>query len=226
MPRLRQNWLKSPGKYALTGRMKLSFEIQRLKLTKDILLAGSLLAAITMPASATPGLMGPAPVRAHFAPGIGVLTVHGDMNDNVITIGSDAAGKILVNAGDVRIAGGMPILANTVRIEVRAHQGDDQIWAEEFNGALPPVHFFGGDGDDLLVGGSSNDYLDGGRGNDTLAGENGDDTVVAGDGTDVLVWNPENGSDQMDGGDGLDIDHLQCRRVQRDYQPFRPGRAD
>src|SRR5690606_19458260 len=78
------------------------------------------------------------------------------------------------------------------------------LWAEEFNGTLPPVEFIGGPGDDLLVGGSSDDYLDGGPGNDILAGEQGMDTLIGGDGSDVFVWLPEGSTDFVEGGRGVD----------------------
>src|SRR5690606_7375722 len=112
-------------------------------------------------------------------------------------------GFILVNGGSVTIHGGVPSLANTIAIRMEGLAGDDQLWAEEFNGTLPPVEFIGGPGDDLLVGGSSDDYLDGGPGNDILAGEQGMDTLIGGDGSDVFVWLPEGSTDFVEGGRGV-----------------------
>src|SRR3954462_11238046 len=43
----------------------------------------------------------------------GGLTVAGDSADNSIEGSRDAAGKLLVNGGDVKIIGGTPTVANT-----------------------------------------------------------------------------------------------------------------
>src|SRR5262245_51178954 len=175
-----------------------------MSLARGILVAGGLLAAVAPLAGATPDSRVLGSIRATFAPGSGILTVRGDKIDNVIAVGRDSAGTILVNGGSVRITGGAPTVASTVLIRVHGLEGEDQLWAEEFNGPLPPIEFIGGEGDDLLVSGSGNDYLDGGPGNDTLAGEGGEDRMLGGEGDDVFVWNAEDGSDLIEGGDGAD----------------------
>ena len=59
------------------------------------------------------------PAAAQAAPGVsavsafGVLAVVGDAQDNTIVISRDAAGRILVNNGDVRVIGSTPTVANT-----------------------------------------------------------------------------------------------------------------
>ena len=47
-------------------------------------------------------------VTATFAVAQGVLTVDGDAQDNTIVVSRDAAGKILVNGGAVKIRAGRP----------------------------------------------------------------------------------------------------------------------
>src|SRR5688572_16743060 len=72
-----------------------------------------LIAGSSLPAYANPDSKIFGSVRANFAPGMGVLTVRGDKNDNVISVGMDEAGTILVNGGAVPIKGGIPTAANT-----------------------------------------------------------------------------------------------------------------
>jgi Ca2+-binding RTX toxin-like protein len=161
-------------------------------------------------------------VTAFFTPGTGVLTVLGDSLDNTITIGRNAAGRILVNNGAVPILGGTPTVANTATIIAFGLDGNDVITLDESNGALPQANLFGGGGNDTLTGGSGNDllfgqagndillgkggndFLFGGAGNDTLTGGTGDDQVFGEAGDDRLIWNPGEGTDLNEGGAGND----------------------
>ena len=52
-------------------------------------------------------------VTATYIPNSQVLTVFGDSLNNNITVSRDAAGKIFVNGGAVRILGGTSTVANT-----------------------------------------------------------------------------------------------------------------
>jgi hypothetical protein len=161
-------------------------------------------------------------ITATFAPGVGILTVFGDAQNNTIVVSRDAAGKILVNGGDVAIHGGTATVANTALIQVLGQAGDDLISLDEANGALPSANLFGGAGNDTLIGGSGNDLLFGQAGNDALLGKGGNDSLFGGAGDDVLtggtgtdsvfgeagndrmIWNPGDGSDLNEGGDGID----------------------
>ena len=168
------------------------------------------------------------PAAAQAAPGVsavsafGVLAVVGDAQDNTIVISRDAAGRILVNNGDVRVIGSTPTVANTRTIAVVGGGGNDTITLDEVNGALPRATLIGGTGDDTLTGGSGNDLLIGQAGNDTLLGKGGadqlfggadNDTLTGGDaddqafgeaGDDLMVWNPGDDTDLNEGGDGID----------------------
>jgi Ca2+-binding RTX toxin-like protein len=161
-------------------------------------------------------------VTAIFVQPAGLLTVTGDAADNTITISRDAAGKILVNGGAVKILGGTATVANTSTVSVFGLAGNDTISLDEANGTLPKALFFGGDGNDTLTGGSGNDQLFGGAGNDVLLGKGGNDSLFGGAGNDVLtggagndqvfgeagndtmIWNPGDGTDLNEGGDGID----------------------
>src|SRR5438067_10019946 len=57
-------------------------------------------------------------VFATFSPVAGTLSVFGDGLDNTITVGRDAAGKILVNGGAVAVTGGTATVANTSLVQV------------------------------------------------------------------------------------------------------------
>ena len=174
-------------------------------LARGFVIASALLIAeSSLPARANPDSKIFGSTHASFSPGMRVLTVRGDKSDNVISVGMDEAGTILINGGAVPIKGGMPTAANTHVIRVYGSDGDDQLWAEEFNGPLPPLELSGGEGDDLLVGGSSNDYLDGGPGNDTLAGQAGENTLLGGDDSDLFVFDHNKSSDLLEGGAGVD----------------------
>jgi Ca2+-binding RTX toxin-like protein len=159
---------------------------------------------------------------ASFLPGAGLLTVIGDARKNSVTLSRDAAGKILVNGGDVSVLGGTPTVANTSLIQVFGLDGDDALVLDESNGALPAANLFGGNGNDTLVGGSGddqlfgqagndillgkggNDLLFGGDGNDTLTGGDGNDQVFGEAGNDTMIWNPGDDNDLFEGGDGTD----------------------
>jgi Ca2+-binding RTX toxin-like protein len=162
-------------------------------------------------------------VTASFSAAFGQLTIIGDAQDNVINISRATNGHILVNNGEVAIAGGAPTVQNTSLIFALGLDGNDQITLNEFNGALPRAYLLGGNGNDLLVGGSGQDYLSGGSGNDTLRGgdnndqlfggsgndvllgDRGNDQVEGQDGSDLLIWNNGDGSDFMEGGEGFDF---------------------
>jgi len=97
-----------------------------------------------------------------------LLSEFGDEGNNTIITSRDAAGRILVNGGAVPVAGGTPTVANTSLIQVFGQGGNDVIWLDEANGALPAANLFGGDGNDTLTGGSGNDQLFGQAGNDLM----------------------------------------------------------
>jgi Ca2+-binding RTX toxin-like protein len=161
-------------------------------------------------------------VSAVFVPGAHILTVTGDAADNTIAVSRDAAGRILVNGGAVRIIGGSPTVANTSLIQAFGLGGNDIITLDETNGALPAANLFGGAGNDTLTGGSGNDQIFGEAGNDTLLGKGGNDLLFGGDGNDtltggvgndqifgqagndVMIWNPGEGTDLNEGGAGTD----------------------
>jgi hypothetical protein len=152
----------------------------------------------------------------------GVLMVLGDGLDNSITIGRDAAGRILVNGGAVAVQGGTPSVANTTLIRVFGQDGNDAITLNQANGALPAANLFAGAGNDTLSGGSGGDQLFGQSGNDTLLGRGGTDLLFGGDdndtltggggddqvfgqsGSDRMVWNPGDDADLNEGGDSVD----------------------
>ncbi|HZX86290.1 MAG TPA: calcium-binding protein [Reyranella sp.] len=161
-------------------------------------------------------------IKASFIPGAGQLSVFSDDLDNAVTISRNAAGLILINGGAVQVTGGQPTVANTAHMVVFGQAGNDMLALDESNGALPPVHMFGGAGNDTLVGGSGgdllfgqagndtlvgkggNDFLFGGAGNDTLTGGDGDDQVFGEGGNDRMIWNPGDDTDLVEGGDGTD----------------------
>jgi len=67
-----------------------------------------------------------------------------------------------------------------VVIDVAAGNDTIDYWA------TPPVHVFGGKGNDYIITGNANDTLEGGPGNDVLNGWTGDDWLVGGTGADDL----------------------------------------
>ena len=161
-------------------------------------------------------------VTASFIPPSGTLTVFGDSLTNTITLSRDAAGKLLVNGGAVKILGGNPTVANTSLIQAFGQTGDDIITLNESFGALPRANLFGGAGNDTITGGSGgdmlfgqsgndvllgkggNDFLFGGSENDTLTGGDGDDQVFGESGDDRFIWNPGDDTDLFEGGAGID----------------------
>jgi Ca2+-binding RTX toxin-like protein len=106
-------------------------------------------------------------VTATFSATHGVLTITGDAQDNIIAISRNVVGTILVNAGAVIVQGGTPTVANTRLIQIFGLGGNDNLFLNETNGALPSANIDGGDGNDIITGGSGNDVLTGGAGNDT-----------------------------------------------------------
>ena len=160
-------------------------------------------------------------VTARFS-AAGVLTVIGDFRNNQITISSNAAGRLRVNNGAVRIVGRPPIVARANLIQVLGKGGNDVITLNETRRTLPRANLIGGIGNDTLTGGSSTDQLVGQGGNDTLFGKGGVDILSGGLGNDVLtggtgndqvfgeagddqmIWNQGEGSDLNEGGDGND----------------------
>ena len=90
-----------------------------------------------------------------------LLIVSGDVLDNTITIGRDAAGTILVNDnnGQVTITGRTPTVANTLTIIASGGSGNDTIALDETNGVMPRSRLIGNDGNDVLIGGSGGDVL-------------------------------------------------------------------
>ena len=161
-------------------------------------------------------------VTSTFTPSAGILSTFGDSLNNNITVSRDAAGKLLVNGGAVKVLGGTPTVANTSLIQVFGQAGDDTITLNEANGALPRANLFGGAGNDTITGGSGSDmlfgqadndtllgkggadFLFGGAGNDVLTGGDGDDQMFGEAGNDRMIWNPGDDSDLMEGGDGVD----------------------
>jgi Ca2+-binding RTX toxin-like protein len=172
------------------------------------------------------------PGSAHAANGpsavvtLGVLTVIGDGNDNVLTVSLDAAGTILVNGGAIPVQGGTPTAANTRTINMLGLAGNDTLALDEANGALPPVTQIGGVGDDTMTGGSgadlqigqagndsmlakgNNDRMFGGADNDTLVGGDADDQAFGEDGDDRMIWNPGEDNDVNEGGAGNDTSEV------------------
>lgn len=179
-----------------------------------VVVGAGVFAGTAVPASAA--------VTASFNPGSGVLTVLGDSLGNTITVGRDAAGKILINGGAIPVVGGSPTVANTAAVQVFGQDGNDTITLNESNGALPAAQLSGGAGNDVLSGGSGNDLLFGQSGDDVLLGKGGNDLLFGGDGSDTLtggdggdqvfgqsgndrmVWNPGDDTDLGEGGDGVD----------------------
>ena len=76
-------------------------------------------------------------VTSTFTPSAGILSTFGDSLNNNITVSRDAAGKLLVNGGAVKVLGGTPVFGQA---------GDDNITLNEANGALPRANLFGGAG--------------------------------------------------------------------------------
>jgi Ca2+-binding RTX toxin-like protein len=181
------------------------------------LLAAAVLAAGVVAATAVPAS---AATTATFS--AGVLTVIDDSADNSTVIGSDAAGRILVNNGAVAVVGGTPTVANTTTIKVFGLGGDDVIRLDEANNDLPAAQLFGGPGRDTLTGGAGADQLFGQSGTDRLLGSGGSDLLFGGNDNDILtggdaddqafgqggsdrmIWNPGDDTDLNEGAGGVD----------------------
>ena len=132
---------------------------------------------------------------ATFTPATGVLSVTGTAAGDVIVVRVASDGRILVNNGQMPIRGGVPTVANTVRIDLRGAEGADFLELDESGGPLPRGRLFGGAGKDVLIGGSGNDEIDGGP---------GDDVALMGDGDDTFVWKAGGGLDTVEGEAGAD----------------------
>jgi Ca2+-binding RTX toxin-like protein len=163
------------------------------------------------------------PITASYSSVNRRLTVIGDASViDVITLGRDLSGNLLVNGGGVPIANGPATVANTDFIEASGGGGDDTIEVDDTNGQMPAAILSGGPGADTVRGGSGsdavsgnegsdivegragNDQLFGGSENDTLTGGTGNDTMFGEDGNDRMIWNPGDGTDLMEGGGGSD----------------------
>ena len=153
-----------------------------------------------------------------------VLRVEGGAGDDVLTLGTDGAGRIVVSTGfasatptpamsfdagdvdaiellggdgaDVLLADGLPAVL-IGRVFLRGGAGDDTITGGNLYDRL-----FGDDGDDSLRAGGLANLLYGGAGNDTLRGSIGRDLLDGGDGADELDGG--DGGDLLDGGAGDD----------------------
>jgi Ca2+-binding RTX toxin-like protein len=118
------------------------------------------------------------------------------------------------------------------------------LWGRQGNDRLvagvgsQPMHFLGGDGDDVLRGGGSDDALEGRDGNDVIDSGAGDDFLIGGPGADHLAAGPgrdvvagKRGDDVITGGSGSDDvfagagkDTLRMRDRRRDFVFGGPGR--
>src|SRR5262245_211735 len=84
----------------------------------------------------------------------GILTVNGDAQANNIVISRNAAGRIFVNGGAVKIQGAVPRVAKVALIQVFGRNGNDRITLNEAKGPLPKAKLIGGRGNDILTGGA------------------------------------------------------------------------
>jgi Ca2+-binding RTX toxin-like protein len=188
--------------------------------------AGALIIGGLMSASAMGLVAGTGTAHATNGPTavftLGVLTVVGNAQDDVIAISRNAAGAILVNGGSVVVQGGTPTVANTRAVTLIGAAGNDTLTFDETNGALPRATVIGSAGNDVLSGASGSDILVGQGGNDTLVGKGGTDQMFGGADNDVLtggdaddqafgeagddrmVWNPGDDTDLNEGGAGID----------------------
>src|SRR5687768_2037179 len=102
------------------------------------------------------------PITASYSSVNRRLTVIGDPSViDIITLGRDLSGNLLVNGGGVPIANGPATIANTDFIEASGGGGDDTIELDETNGPLPAAILSGGLGADTLRGGSGADAVSG-----------------------------------------------------------------
>jgi Ca2+-binding RTX toxin-like protein len=137
----------------------------------------------------------PIPEGATFSPSTGLITVYGTSDGDLRVVSVAPGGSIVVNDGEIPITGGVPTLANTVRIEMHGREGADFLELDESGGPLPGGLLLGGPGVDVLIGGSGNDEVDGG---------DGDDVALLGGGDDTFVWTPGGGLDTVEGEAGSD----------------------
>jgi Ca2+-binding RTX toxin-like protein len=119
------------------------------------------------------------PSGAQFSPATGVLTVTGTDGPDSFVVSANANGSIVVNGGAIPISGGVPTVANTVRIVLQGRGGDDQLVLDPVD-ALPGARVLGGPGTDVLVGGSGDDEFVWwpGDGQDTIEGQAGADKLT------------------------------------------------
>ena len=66
-------------------------------------------------------------ITASFSAGAGQLSALGDAQGNAMTLGRDAAGRLLVNNGAVPVVGGTPTVANTTKIQAFGQAGTSDI---------------------------------------------------------------------------------------------------
>ncbi len=141
-------------------------------------------------------------ITAFYVPGTNTLAILGDNSNNVISVGRNSAGGLVINNGAVRISGASN--SNPSRISIFGFGGNDTLTIDETNGKMPQAFLIGGSGDDTLIGGSGIDFLFGESGNDRVDGNGGNDVAWLGDGDDTFIWDPGDGSDRIEGGAGLD----------------------
>lgn len=143
-------------------------------------------------------------VTAFYIAGTNTLAILGDATNNVISVGRNSAGDLLINNGAVQINGARASASNTSLISVFGLGGNDTLKIDETNGKMPQAALFGGEGNDTLIGGSGLDFLFGDGGNDVVDGNGGNDKAWLGAGDDTFIWDPGDGSDRIEGGAGLD----------------------
>jgi Ca2+-binding RTX toxin-like protein len=131
------------------------------------------------------------PSGAQFAPATGVLTVSGTEGADSFVVSATSNGSIVVNGGVVPISGGVPTVANTVRIVMLGRGGDDQLVLDPLGGALPGARILGGPGTDVLVGGAGDDEF-------TWMPGDGNDTVDGRAGSDKLLFNGSDDAESID----------------------------
>jgi len=103
----------------------------------------------------------------------GFLSIFGDANKNSVIVSRDAAGRILINGGAVKILGGTATVAKhhqhpDVRPRRQRHNRGRRIQRCDAAALM-----FGGNGNDTMTGGSGNDMLFGQAGDDILLGKGG-----------------------------------------------------
>lgn len=156
-----------------------------------------------------------------------LLSVNLNSASNVLNIGQNSDGDILVNESNRTITVRHFIQGGVVNLVVNAGQGDDVINITDVdkvgltsftingetgndtilatNAKLGRVRLTmdGGDGNDFITGTASGETIVGGQGDDVINGGDGNDNLQGGDGVDVLNGNA--GDDILDGGAGNDF---------------------